>query len=94
MKQKRTYLTVPGQSLTISISGSSACGKTQVAAKLVKLFQADGLFARDYEHSLNTEIVEVTCPTAQESRDLYLETLGEHEIVTLKGHLDALGYEL
>lgn len=91
---KRNYLTVPGQKLRISITGSSGSGKRVLAGKLVKLFQDEGLFAKDYEHDMTTEIVEVTCPTLQESRDLYLETLGEHEIATLKGHLDALGYEL
>lgn len=93
MKQKRTYLKVPGQAVRITIEGPSGAGKTQVAQKLVELFQGDGLFVVASNAGMS-EVVTVACPTAQESRDLYLETLGEHEIATLKGHLAALGFEL
>ena len=93
MKTKRKYLKVPGQAIRITIEGPSGAGKTQVAQKLIELFQGDGLFVAASNVGMS-DVVTVTCPTAKESRDLYLETLGQHEIATLRGHLDALGYEL
>lgn len=93
MKTKRTYLTVPGQDVKITIEGASGVGKTQVALRLVEMFHADGLLATESRVGM-ADVVTATCPTPAEARDLYLETLGEHEIATLRGHLDALGYEL
>lgn len=93
MKTKRTYLTVPGQRIEIRIEGDNGVGKTQLAEKIVAMAQADGLLAYGHDGLGFNDIV-ITCPTEREARDLYFETLGEHEIATLRGHLDALGYEL
>lgn len=90
---KRNYLTVPGQSVTITIDGPSGSGKPGIRDHLADHFQAQGLFAAGDEIQ-GRSVVVVTCPTSSEARDIYLETLGEHEIATLRGHLDALGYEL
>lgn len=93
MKQKRTYLKVPGQAVRITIEGPSGAGKTQVAQKLVELFQGDGLFVAASNVGM-ADVVTVTCPTTAEAQSLYLDTLDEHQRETLRGHLDALGYEL
>lgn len=98
MKAKRTYLTVPGQYFRVTIDGPSSTGKTQVMQKFVAMLEADGLMfsGERSEHSSigYAESVVVTCPNEKQARDLYLARLGEHEIATLRGHLDALGYEL
>lgn len=91
---KRNYLVVPGQKLRISITGPSGSGKQLVASKLIKMFQADGLFASGFEHDQTTGIVEITCPTPAEAREVYLSTLDQQQAMTLRGHLDALGFEL
>lgn len=90
---KRNYLTVPGQRIEIRIEGDTAVGKGELARKIVVMAQSDGLMSHHHE-GLGYNDVTITCPTPSEARDLYLETLGEHEIATLRGHLDALGYEL
>ena len=93
MKTKRTYLTVPGQRINIRIEGDDCVGKIRLAEKIKELVQTDGLLA-SCDEGLGWNEVMVTCPSLSEARDLYLETLGEHEIATLRAHLEALGYEL
>ena len=95
---KRSYLNVPGQSIAINISGPTGSGKTQIANKLAALFRAEGIVvdAHDpaYKAGVYTDRLSLTCPTPKQAQAMYFETLGEHEIATLKGHLSALGYEL
>lgn len=90
---KRNYLTVPGQRIEIRIEGDTAVGKAELARKIVAMCHGDGLLAH-HEDRLGYNEVTITCPTLEEARNMYLESLGEHEIATLKGHLAALGYEL
>lgn len=91
---KRNYLTVPGQKILISINGPSGSGKSQLSEKIKAMLQAEGLWAVEDRHDKTTDVITAVCPTQEEARNMYLETLGEHEIETLKGHLVALGYEL
>lgn len=93
MKTKRTYLKVPGQTVRITIEGPSGAGKVEVADRLIKLFQGDGLFAEGVMVGM-ASVVSVTCPTASEAQSMYLDALDEHQRETLRAHLDALGYEL
>lgn len=93
MKMKRVYLTVPGQRIEIRIEGDDCVGKGQLAEKIKAMVQGDGLLASCDEGNGWNEVM-VTCPTPAEARDLYLDTLDEHQRATLRGHLDALGYEL
>lgn len=90
---KRTYLLVPGQRVDIRIEGDTAVGKSQLAQKIAKMVQVDGLMATCVE-GLGWNEVMVICPTSDEARDIYLETLDEQQRETLRGHLAALGYEL
>lgn len=95
---KRNYLTTPGQSIRISLTGPSSCGKTALIGELQGMFAARGLIVTgasgDFKSGLYEESFRIECPTPKQAQAMYFETLSEHEIETLKGHLSALGYEL
>ena len=95
---KRNYLKVPGQTVTINIAGASGVEKEALVQKIAEALLQDGLEVGvhpGFSHGSNhVESLTARCMTPAEERTKYLETLGEHEIATLRGHLDALGYEL
>lgn len=93
MKKNRDYLNTPGQSVTLTVDGPMGSGKTRILDHLSEHFQGQGLFAT-WDRVAGRDLMVVTCPTARESRDLYLDALDEHQRETLRAHLDALGYEL
>lgn len=98
MKAKRTYLTVQGQAITLSLSGPAGCGKTQIIEKLQGVFAAEGLRVSDassvFESGRYVDSFKIECPTPVQAQYMYLETLDEQQRETLRGHLDALGYKL
>lgn len=98
MKTKRTYLAVPGQSITLSLSGPSACGKTQIIEKLQGIFAAEGLqvsgSSGGFKGGSYVESFKIECPTTTQAQAMYMQTLDEQQRETLRGHLAALGYEL
>lgn len=97
---KRTYLTVPGQSLFIQVSGAASSGKSQLLEKIREIALHDGLLAGRIEtissdlSGIYKKAIRVTCPTPAQAHSMYLKGLDEQQRETLLGHLAALGYEL
>lgn len=94
----RKYLTVPGQSVKVSISGPSGCGAPSIIQDLQEHFADAGLLVSgtsgEHSHAGYTESFTISCPSERQARDAYLASLSGHESATLQGHLKALGYEL
>jgi molybdopterin-guanine dinucleotide biosynthesis protein len=98
MTMKRSYLKVPGQRIELSVKGPSGCGKTALIEHLQTVLGQDGVIVSGasvgFKGGTYVESFYIECPTPAQAQARYFETLGEHEIATLKGHLAALGYEL
>lgn len=90
---KRNYLNVPGQSLTITVDSGPAACRDEVANTIIRYFSQTGVVVGSRQVGMTQEIV-LTCPTQAQRQESYLESLDEQQRETLRGHLDALGFEL
>lgn len=91
---KRAFLTVPGQVASIRITGDAGIGYDLLAATLAKTLEATGL-AVDVSHRGHREAtLDIRCMTVAEERAAYLDSLEPEQLECLRGHLEALGYDL
>lgn len=87
---KRNYLNVPGQQVTIEVRGPSGCGKVAVVDVIFAAFTGKGVIIG----SKDRDSITLTCPTHAHRQEAYLESLDDQQRETLRGHLDALGFDL
>jgi type IV secretory pathway ATPase VirB11/archaellum biosynthesis ATPase len=98
MQIKRKFLRTPGQSVTITVSGNPGSGKTGLMLHIIDHLRTDvGLAFSDTSQEVRgsySESITVTALPDHEARSRYLESLEPSQRECLRGHLDALGYEL
>lgn len=87
----RTFMNTPGDEVTVTVSGPTGVGKTQIAGIIANFLRDAGLSVTEEDREKSTSsVVKATYQTGA----AYLESLGVNERETLRRHLDALGYEL
>lgn len=90
---KRNYLNVPGQSVTITVDRGAAACCDEISNVILRAFHRSGVVIGSRQVGMAQEIV-LTCPTQAQRQEAYLESLDDQQRETLRGHLDALGFDL
>ena len=90
---KRNYLNVSGQSATITVDRGPAACCHEISNVILRAFNQSGVVIGSRQVGMAQEIV-LTCPTQAQRQEAYLESLDDQQRETLRGRLDALGFDL
>ncbi|ASD51907.1 hypothetical protein JT318_gp22 [Pseudomonas phage PspYZU01] len=90
----RSYLTIPGQQLKITVSGDAGAGYDVVSTLIRSALDTHGLDVRVQDIGHHGCLITARCKSVDEARRDYLENLDSSQRECLRGHLSALGFDL